>query len=286
MFESMCGSHSKFRLFPRRIESLRNAGHADGEVITCIPVRVNKMREPEGSSAFTGSEERMLIDRSQIGDRNYILCGSGLRMLSFPRLVRLVCARFIPMTAVEKPQSMTVAQYLEAEPLSDVRHEYLGGDVYAMGGASARHNIISLNIASSLRSQLRGGPCTTFIHDMKVRLFADRDTYFYYPDVMVACDPADNALFYRHRPSIIVEVMSDSTARIDRREKLFAYRTIPEFTQYVLVDQERIEVTNFTRSEQGWTSEILTAAPAVLEFKSIGASISLSEIYESSGVAS
>lgn len=189
------------------------------------------------------------------------------------------------MTPVEKPQSMTVAQYLESEPLSDLRHEYLGGDVYAMGGASARHNIISLNIASSLRNLLRGGPCTTFMHDMKVRLVADRNTYFYYPDVMVACDPAENAPFYRDRPSIIIEVMSESTERIDRREKLFAYRTIPDFNQYVLVDQERIEVTNFTHSEQRWTSELLTAASAVLEFKRIRANINLLEIYEGSGVA-
>ena len=102
---------------------------------------------------------------------------------------------------------------------------------------------------------------------------------------MVACDPAENAPFYRDRPSIIIEVMSESTERIDRREKLFAYRTIPDFNQYVLVDQERIEVTNFTHSEQRWTSELLTAASAVLEFKRIRANINLLEIYEGSGVA-
>ncbi len=187
------------------------------------------------------------------------------------------------MTALQKPLPMTVEEYLESEPLSDVRHEYLGGDVYAMAGATARHNIISLNIASSLRSQLRGGPCTTFIHDMKVRLQTRDDSYFYYPDVMVACDPADDDPLFRERPSVIVEVMSESTERLDRREKYFAYRTIPGLTQYILVDQQKYEVTSYL-VHPGEPSLVLTSPADQLPFPSIGAEIALADIYESSGV--
>lgn len=179
---------------------------------------------------------------------------------------------------------MTVDEYMELEASTEMRHEFLGGDVYAMGGASARHNIISRNMAFALHARLRGGPCTVFIHDMKVRLFADQDTYFYYPDVMVACDPSDDAPYYRDRPSILIEVMSESTERVDRREKFFAYRTIPDLRQYVLVDQEKVGIESFVRSGEKWSSELLADSSAALKFESVGARIPLAEVYEGSGV--
>lgn len=187
------------------------------------------------------------------------------------------------MTALQKPLPMTVEEYLAAEPLSDVRHEFLGGDVYAMAGATARHNIISGNIFATLRGLLRGGPCTTFIHDMKVRLRTQDDLYFYYPDVMVACDPADDEPLFRERPSIIVEVMSESTERLDRREKYFAYRTIPALTQYILVEQQKLEVTSYL-PHRGKPALILTSPEDRLGFPAIQAEIVLADIYESSGI--
>lgn len=189
------------------------------------------------------------------------------------------------MPALGKPAPMSVEEYLTGEQCTEIRHEFLAGDVYAMGGATDRHNIISLNIAAALHGQLRGGPCTVFINDMKVHLRFDQQDYFYYPDVMVACDPADNAPLYRDRPCVIIEVLSDSTERVDRREKLFAFRGIESLRHYVLVDQGKIEVTSYRRHEgEDWKTSILADPGDKLSLEAIGASIPLEDIYERSGV--
>src|SRR5262245_26554542 len=105
------------------------------------------------------------------------------------------------MTVIAKSADLlTPEEYLEGERYSDVRHEYVDGRVYAMAGASDDHNRIAANLLAFLHAALRGKPCEPFMADMKVKIpsrFADA---FYYPDVMVACDPADNARYYRERP--------------------------------------------------------------------------------------
>ena len=130
------------------------------------------------------------------------------------------------MEVIAKSASLSVEDYLAGEPASEVRHEYLGGVVYAMAGASIEHNIISGNIYSSLRSHLRGKPCGAFMADVKLRLEFVSDDVFYYPDVMVACDPRDTDKFYKRFPKVLIEVMSESTERIDRREKRWSYQQI------------------------------------------------------------
>src|SRR2546423_65871 len=108
--------------------------------------------------------------------------------------------------APRSDQKISVEEYLAGELQSEVRHEYLGGDLYTMAVASMEHNIIAGNIYMALREHLRGGPCQVFMSDMKVRLKdAQAEDYLYYPDVMVACDPADNALYYRERPVVLIE---------------------------------------------------------------------------------
>ena len=83
---------------------------------------------------------------------------------------------------------LSVEDYLNGEPLSDVRHDYIHGDVYAMAGATANHNTISLNCAAALHAHLRGKPCRVFMADMKVRMLVQQRDVFYYPDVVVGCD--------------------------------------------------------------------------------------------------
>ena len=120
------------------------------------------------------------------------------------------------MTALKKSDVLvTPEEYLEGELLSEVRHEYVAGRVFAMAGASDDHNRISLNIAASLHAQLRGKPCEAFFNDMKAKVAPA----FYYPDVMVVCDPADNHRYFRERPSVVFEVSSPDTERTDRRER-------------------------------------------------------------------
>ncbi len=139
---------------------------------------------------------------------------------------------------------LTVEEYLQLEQTSEIRHEYLGGQVFAMSGGSKEHNTITLNIASRVRSHLRGGSCSVFMADMKVRiqLASQRKSIFYYPDVIVTCDPDDQDRFFLNYPCLIIEVLSPSTETIDRREKLLNYQTLESLQEYVLVSQDKIQV--------------------------------------------
>ena len=128
------------------------------------------------------------------------------------------------MTALVKPEPISVEEYLQGELLSDIRHEYVGGMVYAMAGASDDHNRIAGNIFGELRERLRGKRCEPFTSDMKFKL-AKFDS-FYYPDVLVTCDPTDNAKYFRERPTVVFEVLSPDTERTDTREKRYAYVTV------------------------------------------------------------
>lgn len=172
----------------------------------------------------------------------------------------------------------SVQDYLEAEKTSEVRHEYVAGDLYAMAGASEEHNFISGNIFAALRSHLRGKPCKVFIHDMKAHVFANL-TLFYYPDVMVACDPSDDDRYYKTKPRIIVEVVSESSRGTDTREKFITFIQLPSLEEYVLVEQGSMTVTVHRRSKE-WVPDVLTGADALLELSSIGFSMPLSLIYE------
>lgn len=183
------------------------------------------------------------------------------------------------MTAVEKPHLLTVEEYLEGEQRSEVRHEYIGGLVYAMAGASDEHNGICLNLASALLAHLRGKSCRVFMTDSKARLRADADDIFYYPDLMVACDPRDTDRFFKRYPRVLGEVLSESTERIDRREKFLSYTQIETLEEYVLVAQDKMEITLFRRANR-WQPEILQGPTASLPLPSIEFSISLTSIYE------
>ncbi|MCC5841270.1 MAG: Uma2 family endonuclease [Opitutales bacterium] len=174
---------------------------------------------------------------------------------------------------------LSVEEYIEGEKVSEIRHEYIGGAVYAMSGGSEAHNAICLNLASALRQHLRGKPCKAFMADMKLRLSIAEDDIFYYPDVFVTCDPADNEKFYKTRPILIVEVLSPSTERLDRREKFLSYCRLPSLQEYVLVDQERMWVTCFQRPND-WKPAHHAEPSAVLDLPSIGFEMTIGEVYE------
>ena len=178
----------------------------------------------------------------------------------------------------QKPQFyISVVEYLANEKDSPVRHEYVDGQIYAMAGASDRHNRIALNLASRLNDHLNGGPYEVFIVDMKV--IVDPLVY-YYPDVVVACDPPGSDPYVRTQPHLIIEVVSPSTERIDRHEKLFAYRRVPSLLEYVLVLQDRmqVEVYRLQRDEE-WTREIFAQPEEHVHFASVGFTLSVSDIY-------
>jgi len=180
------------------------------------------------------------------------------------------------------PQSqklITVDEYIKGEQLSEIRHEYIGGQVYAMSGGSESHNVLCGNLYTSIREHLRGKPCKAFMADMKLRLSIAGDDIFYYPDVFVTCDPSDNDAYFKTRPSLIVEVLSPSTERLDRREKFLSYIRLPGLQEYVLVDQEKMHVTLF-QQRNDWKPENLTDPQSGLCLPSIEFQMKLTDIYE------
>lgn len=179
-------------------------------------------------------------------------------------------ARVLPMSA---------AEYLAFEESSAVKHAFVGGEIPAMSGASLAHNTITLNIYSALRAGLHGGPCQIFVADVKVRREAARDEFFYYPDVVVPCHPTDGETHVLRFPTVVFEVLSPATESIDRREKLANYRLAPTLEEYVLVAQDRREVTIFRRA-LGWQREIFTAPEARVEFQSVKQAMTVAAIYE------
>lgn len=128
---------------------------------------------------------------------------------------------------------ISIEDYLEGETVSQVKHEYLNGEVYAMADASDKHYRISMNLATKLDAHLENEKCEAFMVDMKLR--ANEDT-FYYPDVFVSCDQSPKSSFYREEPILNIEVVSPSTRQTDRCEKLRAYQQIPTVQEYVFVE--------------------------------------------------
>ena len=171
-----------------------------------------------------------------------------------------------------------VEEYLAGEQHSEIRHEYINGEVHAMGAASAAHNLIALNVATTLRAAARGTSCQVFIADMKVYLKIAGEDIFYYPDVVVSCDPDDREPFYRSRPCLVVEVLSPATARIDRREKFLAYTSMDSLREYMLVAQDRQRVTLFRRAND-WLPEVFGPGDT-LSLECLDCTLSMAQIYE------
>jgi Uma2 family endonuclease len=180
------------------------------------------------------------------------------------------------MSLPKENLSLSVAEYLEGERDGEVRHEYVTGQAYAMAGASARHNRIAGNIFVQLSLHLDGAACEPFMSDMKVRVAPD---LFYYPDVFVACDPPGGDPYFRTEPRLVVEVLSPSTSRTDRHEKLAAYRNCPSLQEYALVSQDGMLVELHRRAGDGWQTQILTDADDRCAFDSVGLTLSLRDVY-------
>ncbi len=186
------------------------------------------------------------------------------------------------MGALQKQTHLTEEDYLAFEEASDVKHEYVAGEIYAMAGASRQHNQITGNLFFQLRSASRGkgGNCNVFASDMKLR--AENGSFYYYPDVILSCAEDDNAQFHCEKPCFIAEVLSKSTAKLDRREKWQTYQKIPSLRYYLLVDSLKQKVDYFIRSETGeWFGAELEGGETVtIECENYQAVLTLADIYE------
>ncbi len=184
------------------------------------------------------------------------------------------------MTASKSCTSISPEDYLEAEKVRPIKHEYRQGEIYAMAGASKPHVIIMGNVSVLLRNHLRGSGCMPYMADMKVR--NETSNFYYYPDVAVSCDERDkNAAedFIRY-PRLIVEVLSPTTAAFDRGDKFADYRTSESLQEYVLINQERVSVECFRRNAEGlWVLYPYSQGQEV-QFASVNFSCAIETLYE------
>lgn len=153
------------------------------------------------------------------------------------------------MATTAQLKLMTVDEYLAFEESSEVRHEYVDGELFAFAGASKRHIDIVLNVVEALRPLARERGCRVYANDLKVRVGPRR---IYYPDVVVVCADDDVDEYVSAKPCLVVEVLSPSTSGTDRREKLQAYRQVDGLREYLIIDQQQPSV------ERHWTNDGVT----------------------------
>ena len=177
---------------------------------------------------------------------------------------------------------LTAQEYLEWERQQETRHEYFDGEVYAMTGASRKHNLLCLNIAAGLHAQLRGKPCEVYTNDMRVKV-AETGMYTY-PDIVAACgEPQfeDAAVDTLLNPVVIIEVLSDSTEQYDRGVKFLHYRTLPSLRHYLLVTQIECRVEHYVREANNrWLLTEYRSLDETIDLAAVDCRLRLREIYE------
>lgn len=186
------------------------------------------------------------------------------------------------MSLQPKPQ-LSFEEWLEGERAAlEGRSEYIGGEVFAMTGASAEHNAIVSNINRELSIQFKGRPCQVYANDMKVHIATANAGA--YPDLVAFCGPHELQSGRRDlllNPSLIVEVLSDSTEAYDRGGKFALYRQIPSLREYLLVSQYRVQVELFSRGPDGrWTFADFTSLSDTVTLASVDCTLALAEVYD------
>jgi Uma2 family endonuclease len=185
------------------------------------------------------------------------------------------------MTALKQPSPVSIEDYLAGEETSEIKHEYLGGVVHAMAGGTNDHAAISANVVVALGARLRGRRCRPFSSDAKVRIQLADHTRFYYPDAQVVCDPGAGSQRYQDRPTVVVEVLSESTRRPDLGEKRDAYLAVPSLKVLIFAESARPCVWVYRRRrEGGFGAEEYTELSDVIALPEIEAELPLAELYE------
>lgn len=179
---------------------------------------------------------------------------------------------------------VSVDEYLAGEEVSNVRHEYVNGRVYAMSGVSDKHNEITFDVASLLKNHLRGTPFETFLLDVKVEAKSAKENQpkYYYPDVFVTSEQEDYGAFalVKREPKLVIEILSPSSWRVDEGEKLRNYSEIPSVEEVVLIAQDWPEVIVHRRSE-GWKPVVNILPEDLIRFASVRLEVALGKIYAS-----
>ena len=173
---------------------------------------------------------------------------------------------------------MPADEYLIWEPTQAEKYEFIHGELFLLGGASRRHVTVAGNLFAELDRRLENTDCRTYMADMKLQV-KEKSVYFY-PDVMVTCDPEDHRSdHYMCSPILIVEVLSESTAAFDRGQKATMYRGLPSLKEFVLIDPERMHIELYRRSQENiWELRDIPAEHS-LNFSSLDITISWGRIF-------
>ena len=176
---------------------------------------------------------------------------------------------------------MSESAYLAFERQSREKHEFYLGEIFAMAGASRRHNLITLNLGGELRQRLKDRRCEAYVGDMRVR--ANPTGLYTYPDVVVVCGAPeflDSEVDTLLNPTLLIEVLSDSTEKDDRGTKFKSYRQLPSLREYILVSQSEPLIEHFTRrGDTYWELTETAGLESQLVLSSLGCQIPLAEIY-------
>lgn len=176
---------------------------------------------------------------------------------------------------------LTVAEYLAREETAERKSEFLDGQVFLMAGASREHNVLTRNLAGELYQALKGGPCQVFVADRRVKV--NRTGLFTYPDLLIVGGDPEYAAEDRNtltNPRVVIEVLSDSTARYDRTGKFRHYKQLPSLAEYVLVAQDEPLVERFVRSPNGrWEQDEFVGLDATFALATVPAEVPMAEVY-------
>ena len=184
------------------------------------------------------------------------------------------------MSSVAAQTYLTPEEYIASERKATLKSEYLSGEIIAMSGASNAHNLITMNTTTQLYNQLVEGGCRVFSSDMRVGI--GTGVSYFYPDIAVTCDKPrfeDDAFDTLVNPQVIIEVLSTSTAGYDRGEKFIRYRQLESLQEYILISQDQVHVEHYLRQGKQWVLSEFSALENVLPLASIGAELSLNQIY-------
>ena len=184
------------------------------------------------------------------------------------------------MSTARITESISVQDYLAGESVANVKHEYVAGAVYAMVGATNAHNLVASNTLASLHAQLKGQSCRPFNSDTKIRIPMADHVRFYYPDVSVVCEANPLSDTFQDRPVLVVEVLSDSTRRLDDGEKRDAYLSLPSLMHYILLEQDIPAAVVYQRTDKRFERREYTGLDAHITLANLAASLPLADVYE------
>jgi Uma2 family endonuclease len=180
----------------------------------------------------------------------------------------------------EKHELFSLDEYFDIEAKSSILHEYVAGEIYDMADPSQAHDVVAMNLAAPLHAHVQDRPCRVYFGRRQLQFRISMDDFVYRPDVWVACGDVCTAKGeYVDAPCLVIEVLSPSTARYDRREKVTSYGGIPSVEEYVVVAQKPTQVVIYRRAGQ-WEPHILEARDDVLELRSVGLAIPVARIYK------